>query len=132
MKLTTLWCNQNNSQAPLLEYEGKCKKARKKKCSFKSPQRNYRYEKFIRMKWQWKQSSYAPASFCGTAFIRSIQPSRLTCSSKNEKKKMVATNCQEKSHRSLWACNDGHHVRSKPDICFAPSISCTFNLNIQS
>ena len=30
------------------------------------------------------EKSYAPASFCGTAFMYLIQPSRLTCSSKNE------------------------------------------------
>lgn len=128
--------NQNNSQAPLLEYERKCKKERKSG-NFKSPQWNYTCEKFITMKWQWKQLSYAPASFCGIAFmyVQFNHPDWLAVVKMNKtllqriaRKNLIVV--YELAITKIILFKDvSHHVRSKPDICVAPSISCPFNLN---
>lgn len=83
------------------------------------------------------ENSYAPASFCGTAFmyVQFYHPDWLAVVKVNKtllqriaRKNLIVV--YEPTMTKIVLFKDvGHHVRSKPDICVAPSISCTFNLN---
>lgn len=87
--------------------------------------------------WNDNENSYAPASFCGTAFmyVQFYHPDWLAVVKVNKtllqriaRKNLIVV--YEPIMTKIVLFKDvGHHVRSKPDICVAPSISCTFNLN---